>query len=206
MSTVDHLVYATTDLDATVESFTAATGIRPEVGGSHTGLGTRNELVSLGDCYLELIGPDPAQPEPGGPRPFGIDSLARPGLVAFAVRPGRDETIEQLVDRSKSAGFDPGGIIAMSRTRPDGDELSWRLTLPPSHSMPSTPFLIDWGDTPLPASTVAATVELVDLSITDPRADQLRELYTALELRVSVIDGHSAGIAVTLRVPWGSFS
>lgn len=114
MAILDHVVYSTPDLDATVAAFTSATGLRPDFGGSHPGLGTRNAQVALGGCYLELIGPDPDQPEPSRPRPLGVGSEpAR--FVAIAVRPAVGESLEELAERAASAGTDLGPITAMSR-------------------------------------------------------------------------------------------
>ncbi len=45
---LDHLVYATPDLDATVAELERRLGVRAAVGGRHPGLGTRNRLVGLG--------------------------------------------------------------------------------------------------------------------------------------------------------------
>jgi len=36
--------------------------------------------------------------------------------------------IDELVAAMGTAGFDPGRISAMSRVKPDGKEISWRLT------------------------------------------------------------------------------
>ncbi|MEZ7125980.1 VOC family protein [Nonomuraea sp. AD125B] len=93
---LDHLVYATPDLDATVAELERRLGVRAAVGGRHPGLGTRNRLIGLGGrSYLEVIGPDPEQEEPAGPRPFLInwgaarhpteDDLPRVELVSLTV-------------------------------------------------------------------------------------------------------------------------
>ena len=66
------------------------TGVRPSYGGAHPGLGTHNALLSLGHhSYLEIIAPDPNQPTPPRPRPFGLDELEADGadgqINAFSV-------------------------------------------------------------------------------------------------------------------------
>jgi len=203
---IDHLVHATPDLDATIEAFARSTGIVPEVGGSHAGLGTRNALVSLGSSYLELIGPDPDQPAPAAPRPFGLDDLTGPAFVAFAVRPGAHESIEQLAAAAADAGVDPGDVVSMSRTRPDGVELRWRLTFPHPERGPGVPFLIDWGDTPMPSDSIGPRAELIDLRLVDPDPDPIRSLLAALGLTVDVEVGPGRAMQVRIDGPTGPFS
>jgi len=53
-------------------------GVRARAGGKHNGQGTHNALLGLGaQTYLEIIAPDPGQPTPSMPRPFGVDGLRR---------------------------------------------------------------------------------------------------------------------------------
>lgn len=191
MAVLDHLVYAVPDLARAIDWFADATGVRPAIGGSHEGMGTHNALVSLGDCYLELIAPDPGQPDPplsGQPRPFGLDEVLAPDgqgatLVGFAIRPSDGETIDDLADRAADAGYDPGPTIAMSRLTPDGSRLAWRLTLPTQRTLP---FIIDWGDTPQPHTTQPGGVALTSFAVIHPRPFDVLGVFAALGLDITV--------------------
>ncbi len=191
MAVIDHLVYAVSDLAAGIDWFEEATGIRPAVGGSHDGLGTCNALVSFGESYLELIAPDPEQPDPpesGLARPFGLDDVLAtdgegPALVGFAVRARDGETIDGLADRAADAGYDPGPVADMSRLTPAGDRLSWRLTFPAERTLP---FIIDWGDTPKPHTTQPGGVALSSFTIVHPRPFDILGVMAALGLDVTV--------------------
>ncbi|MEQ8841740.1 MAG: ATP-dependent helicase HrpB [Acidimicrobiales bacterium] len=164
-ATIDHLVYATPDLDDTVAEIRDSWGVEPSVGGSHDGLGSRNVLLALGgSTYLEIVGPDPSQGDPPGPRPFGIDDLDRPRLVAWAAGVPH---IDLWIDWARSRGVDPGDAFAMHRTTPSGQVLKWRLTAPPLDGDGVLPFLIEWpGATP--AATAAPGCELLSLDLRHP--------------------------------------
>lgn len=189
---LDHLVYATSDLDGTVAELADRLGTVPQPGGSHPGLGTRNALVGLGGgAYLEIIGPDPTQPEPTAARPFGIDRLDGAALVTWCARPSRP--LDDAIAAARHAGHDPGDPIAMSRVRPDGVRLEWRLTVPqvggPHGGV--LPFLIDWQASPHPASTLPPGVTLVQLRIETPHPEAVLAILDALgeSADVEVVDG-----------------
>src|SRR5471030_1014335 len=95
LSEIDHLVYATPDVDKTVEALGKLLGVKAAPGGRHPGRGTRNALIGLGPrCYLEIVGPDLEQPAPAQPRWFLIDSLHEARLVAWAARRSEEHTSE----------------------------------------------------------------------------------------------------------------
>ncbi|HZE34729.1 MAG TPA: VOC family protein [Actinoallomurus sp.] len=188
--TLDHLVYATPDLEESVRQVAKLTGVRPVEGGPHPGLGTRNHLLGLGELrYLEIIGPDSGQPEPERPRPFGIDELTEPRLAAWAVRAA---DIEARVARSRTLGYDPGPIEPLSRRTPDGEVLRWRLTFPYE---PVVPFLIDWGRTPHPARRLPV-VPLTAFSGTHPDPGGVRGRLDALGVELDVGEGEQGLVAV----------
>ena len=191
---LDHLVYATDNLDRTCSLIADALGVRPTPGGQHTGRGTRNYLLSLGNGgYLEIIGPDPDQPEPDGSRPFGVDEIVGERLVTWAVSTA---DIHRSCDTLLAVGVDPGPPTSMQRKLPDGSVLSWHLTTPFAvNESGIVPFLIDWGigartGPTHPSMTAPTGVSVVSLSAFTPRLHLL--VHAALE---------ALGLSVPLAEP-----
>ena len=203
---IDHLVYATPDLDAAVEWMAAALGVRPTPGGRHPGLGTRNALLDLGSgAYLELIGiDDEAGAAAGGGRPFGLDCIAGPRLAAWAARA---VGIDQCVARARRFGYDPGPVQSMSRRRPDGTELHWRLTSPGLQAVELLPFLIEWADdAPHPSRTSATGCRLVSFTGAHPDPDAIEPMLRTLGLEFAVVPGPSAALRAVIEGPAGAVS
>ncbi len=205
MADIDHLVFACTDLAAGVSHIEELTGVTAAPGGPHPGVGTYNALLSLGeDVYLEIIAPDPNQPDPEGPRPFGIDDLAPESrrLVGFAIHATPPQTIDEVVAAMASNAFDPGRISAMSRVKPDGDEIHWRLTLNAAARSCFEPFVIDWGTTTHPSKVTPTGATLISLngSTTDPAA--IRQMHSAIGLTIDMGEGPDE-ISAVLECPNG---
>jgi hypothetical protein len=200
---IDHLVLAGPDLDGLVAWFAGVSGVAPAPGGAHVGRGTRNALVGLGgSAYLELIGPDPEQPEPGAPRPFGVDALEDPRLVTWCLRP--TVPLEEAVEVTRRHGWDPGTIAAMSRRRPDGELLRWRLTLRPmGPDVAPVPFFIDWLDSEHPTASLPMSVALTSLTVSHPDPDRLRSLLAALGTAGVDVTAGSPSLVAALSTPNG---
>jgi len=199
VAALDHLVYGTPDLDVTVGELAAKLGVQPIAGGSHPGRGTRNALLSLGPrSYLEIIGPDPAQSEPDGSRPFGIDELTGPALVTWAI--GGD--IDAALKEARKNGYEPGDPVTMQRSRPDGVVLAWRLTPPRLADGGIVPFFIDWGESPHPADS-APQVTLVDFALLHPRPPDIRYTVFAVGAQVPLRTGDRTGLLAVIEGPAG---
>ena len=186
---VDHLVYASPDLDVGVAQIEMLIGVRATPGGTHPGGGTRNALLSLGpDVYLEIVGPDPAQVAPSGGRRFRIDELTAPRLVMWAAKHAQ---LDRLVTDAAGAGIELGPVKSGSRRRPDGVLLRWRYTNPEAMVAGGVvPFFIDWGSTPHPSSAAAVGPRLVDLRAEhpDPARVAMWLHRLGLDLRVTRAD------------------
>lgn len=198
---LDHLVLATADLGATVADFARRTGVMPVPGGAHPGLGTRNHLVGLGGrSYLEIIGPDPEQPEPTGPRPFGVDRSAAPTVLTWAISP---PDLDPAITGARARGVDPGPPRQMSRRTPDGTVLRWRLTDTGAGALPDpVPFLIDWGDSRHPADSGLPLTPLLAVSASVPDPEAVRVRLAALGTSLELTEGPTA-ISFALDTPNG---
>ena len=199
---LDHLIYAVPDLEAAVDDLERRTGVRAMAGGSHPGRGTRNALIGLGgNAYLEILAPDPAQPAPEGPRWLGVDGNARgPRLSAWAVRTA---DLAGVARRAEAAGVRLGNVVAGSRRREDGTELSWRLTDPREVLEDGlVPFFIDWGSSPHPSASAPGGIVLAALRGEHPRPGDAATLLGNLGLELPVTKGEPALIAV-LQTPKG---
>lgn len=199
---VDHLVYATSDVDATCKELEAHLGVCASIGGQHMGRGTRNALITIGTAsYLEIIGPDPAQPAPPSPRWFGIDTLTSPRLVAWAAH---GSNLQRMVDNARHHGIDLGSVSNGRRTRRDGVLLEWQLT-DPNVALENVvvPFFIDWGMSPHPSSTAAAGPRLVDLRGEHPDPARAREMLAAIGVEMAVAGAPRPAIVATFETDQG---
>lgn len=202
VSRVDHLVYATPDLDRGIAEIERLLGVRASRGGQHPGRGTRNALAALGpNAYLEIIAPDPDQPPPASPRPFGLDHLQTSRLVTWSAN-GTD--LERLQREAVSKGIALGAVASGSRRRPDGTLLSWRFTDPGTLVADGIiPFFIDWGTSPHPAHSAARGATLVELRAEHPDHQRVQQMLDQLGLTLEVVKGTRPALIAVIDSPRG---
>jgi len=202
LARIDHIVYATPDLNAGIDAIEKLTGVRATPGGQHPGRGTRNALIALGPTsYLEIIGPDPEQPAPPSPRPFGIDGLKAPRLARWVVKA---QNLEQLAAEASRKGIQLGKVTGGKRQRPDGVLLTWRYTDPLVDLADGlVPFFIDWGDSPHPATTAAKGLTLIALRGEHPDAARVGKILMQLGLDLPVKTGSAPALIATINSPRG---
>jgi len=193
---LDHLIYATPDLEATCRELEIRFGVRASAGGQHPGRGTHNALISIGPrAYLEIIAPDPLQPET---RPvwFGIDQLTAPKLITWAVR---IDNLEAFV-KEISPNAKVGAVRFGSRKTPAGTTLSWRLTEPQLvQGAGVIPFLIEWNSRQHPAGSAITGPRLVQLRIEHPDPELIRKQLNSLRLEVAIEQGSSPALVASFE-------
>ncbi len=192
---VDHLVYATPDLDRGMRDIEAITGVAPTLGGQHPGRGTRNALIALGnDAYLEIVAPDPAQPAPARPRWLGVDGVTTSRITTWAVKGSH---LPELRARAVKHDVPLGEVRFASRRRADGVNLSWSLTDPdPLIADGVIPFFIDRDDSPHPSQSAAPGATLVDLRIEHPDPEHVGRMLRVLDLDVIVAAADEPAVIV----------
>lgn len=199
---IDHILYATPHLDATLDDLEQLLGVRARIGGQHLGRGTRNALVALGgDRYLEIVGPDPAQPAPASPRWFEIDRMTAPRVVAWVAK---SAALEATWKDADSRGVRLGAIAEGSRLRSDGLPLTWRFTDPTTVIADGiVPFYIDWGASPHPSRDAASGCTLIDFRAEHPTPDRVSRLLSALHIVLDIRTGPRPALIATIDGPQG---
>lgn len=202
MTRIDHLIYATPDLDRTVAELELQTGVRASAGGNHPGRGTRNALLALGTRrYLEILGPDPTQPPPERPRTRGIDQLQAAKLVGWAANA---PDLDILSQRALAQGVELGAVRPGSRRKPDGELLQWRFTDPNKVLLDGlVPFLIDWGGAAHPALDAARGCSLLELRAEHPDPVAVLRALQALDIRVPVTQAAVPALVARIKSPRG---
>jgi hypothetical protein len=198
---VDHLIYAVPELTAAVADMEDRLGVRAEAGGRHIGLGTHNALLALGPrTYLEIIAPDPGQPEPSLQRPFGVGDLTCGTLVGWALA---CDDIDRAVAEARSHGYDPGEVGDGQRVGPAGTMLRWRAARNPLTD-DLVPFLICWADAEHPARSAPRGLSLKSLRIEHPDPLSLSPALLALGAEIEVTPAAGPALVAHLSGPTGS--
>ncbi len=201
---IDHLVYATPDLDATVTALDQLLGVRASEGGRHPGRGTRNALLAIGPrSYLEIVGPDPGQHLPAGSIWFGIDHLKEPKLVTWAAK---SSDLSRVAAMAQRGGVKLGPVTSGSRRRADGVTLTWQFTEPTVvHDDGILPFFIDWQSSSHPAASAAAGAALISFSGEHPEPERVKRSLAALGLDLEVRPGPAPALVAVFRTARGEF-
>jgi hypothetical protein len=202
LALVDHLVYATADLDRGVAEVERVLGVRASPGGRHPVWGTRNALVALGaSSYLEIIAPDPRHPPPAEGRPFGLDALGSSRLVGWAAK---GSGLAAFRDAAAHHGVELGEVLSGSRKQADGTVLAWKLTdLRCVIADGVVPFFIDWEKSPHPALAASRGATLHDLRALHPDVERVRRMLRAIDVDLDVGAGAAPALIAEIDCPNG---
>ena len=161
---LDHLVVAAASLEEGVRWCEATLGVTPGPGGRHPLMGTHNRLFAIGSeafpqVFFEIMAIDPAAPAPGRARWFGLDTLDLAGGPRLLHVVARCNALAALGAALRGADQDVGPAIAATRDTPQG-RLEWHISVRADGRLlagGAVPTLIDWGPTPHPTLTMAAS-------------------------------------------------
>ena len=169
----------------------------------HPNGGTRNALISLGErTYLEILAPDPAQPDVRDERVTRLKNLTQPEIFTWAAGT-RD--IEAVINGVQAAGY-KGDFGAGSRKKPDGSMLKWRNGSVEGHDGDVVPFVIEWSeDSSHPATDSPKGCELKKLHLEHPEHEKMNGFLKAMGLQARVVQGPKPKITALIEGPKGEF-
>jgi catechol 2,3-dioxygenase-like lactoylglutathione lyase family enzyme len=202
---LDHVILGCNDLDRGIAFVEDHTGVRAAFGGVHPGRGTRNALLSLGQRrYLEIMAPDPDQPDAKDPLALHLRKLSEPQITGWAVHPG---DLGSFAKKLRDAGVAFEGPSPGSRKRPDGHVLQWQsLTLKDNLSW-LLPFFIEWSaDSLHPSADAPAGCRLIRFEAVTPEPDKLAKTAALLLLDLPIIKGEKSQLRAIIAGPRGELS
>jgi hypothetical protein len=177
---IDHVIYATADLDAAAARVEADLGVGARGGGRHERIGTHNRIVPLGGGYLELLAIADAGEAAESDLGRGISAriAAGDGLMGWAV------AVDDVAPVAARLGTE---ISTIARSG-----LTARLTgVAEAMREPFLPFFIsrDHGIADPGGDPGAGGIAWLEVSGDEQR---LREWLGGAELPVRVVDGPPA--------------
>jgi len=201
-SLLDHILLGTNDLETGIAFVEKQTGVRAQFGGVHPGRGTQNALLSLGERrYLEIIAPDPAQPDVKNPLAPELHALKQPRLVGWAAHPGN---IAAFAEKLRAASVEFHGPTPGSRKRPDGRLLEWQTLGLADDADGLLPFFIEWAsESPHPSAEAPKGCTLLSFSAVAPDAAKFTDRLALLGLDLQVHQGARPALRASICGPSG---
>ena len=213
---LDHLVLAARTLAEGVAWCESTLGLRPQAGGQHAFMGTRNRVFSIASpsfphAYFEIIAIDPSLAAPAHRRWFDLDDprLQRalaggPKLVHWVAR---CDDITATHTTLRAAGIDCGAVQQAERATPGG-LLRWQIGVRADGRRPldgAAPALIQWGDVH-PTDALAASGITLETMHLAGWPDALAGMLPATIERIaaSATAAAAAPICVRLHSPRGA--
>ena len=114
------------------------------------------------------------------------------------------DPLTSLREAALREGLGVNGPVAMHRNTPGGARLDWTiLYLEDARFGEAIPFVIDWGKTPHPSTSLPGGCRLKSFTVTHPEAEALSRLHAALDIPVAVKRAAYPGFVVELSTPKG---
>jgi len=200
---IDHIVYATPDLEQSIEQIAEGIGIRPVIGGRHLTKGTKNALLHLGGkCYLEILAID-EESNIEAPRWMGIDEISSPRVTRFCLR---SHNLEEDAEKLTEYNTEMGVIEQGSRKMSDGGLLQWNMILPLAKpEVDLIPFVCHWPEESIhPTEKLEEGATLDYIRPSHPQAENLKAKYLSLGIDFEISKSEKPEIRVGIKGPKGT--
>jgi glyoxalase-like protein len=176
---IDHVIWATSDIDGAAQRLASEHGLRDAGGGRHVGIGTHNRVFPLGGGYLEVLAV--ADPDEAAASLIGRAVIAAPeGLFGWAV------AVDDVGAHAERLGL---GVTTIERSG-----LTARLAgVAEAMAQPWLPFFIqrDPGIANPGATGDAGGIAWIEVA---GDGERLRSWLGAEELPVRIVDGAPPGM------------